>query len=596
MKSKLITHKKIALILMLFCASIIFAQTVPKNKAFNKLLDDYMEETLILNPLDATQIGDNRFNDLLPNNISAPYLQKLHNFNVKYQKLLKGFKRESLGKFDQISFDIITLQINEALDREKFYFEYIPFSQSGWGLPNQMPSAGSGKGIQPFITVIDYYNWLKRIDGFVDWTDTAIANFDKGIATGIVLPKALVVKMIPQLEAQLEPDVAKNIFYEPIKNIPASFTENEKSALRIAYENAISTKIIPSYKKLADYLRLTYLPKSRNSAGINALPNGAAMYQYLIGVATNTQKTPEEIYKIGLQEVERISKEIDALRIKVGFNGDLVAFYNYALTDKQFSPFKTDDQVLDSFRAIYPKIEPSLKKLFNVVPKAAFEVKAIEKFKAATSSANYQTGTEDGSRPGFFNVPIVDAEKYNKLGMENLFLHEAIPGHHFQLSLQQENKALPKLRKFSGYGVFSEGWALYTESLGDELGLYTDPYQKLASYKSELFRAIRLVTDVGLHTGKITREESIKYMMEKGGRAERGSISETERYMAMPGQALSYKIGELKIKELKAKYQKNLGTKFNIKSFHDAILLGGSMPLSVFETYMDEWAKDQIKK
>ena len=236
-----------------------------------------------------------------------------------------------------------------------------------------------------------------------------------------------------------------------------------------------------------------------------------------------------------------------------------------------------------------------LKKIFNIVPKAAFEVKAIDKFKAATSAANYQRGAEDGSRPGYFNVPIITAASYNKLGTENLFLHEAIPGHHFQLSVQQENANTPKIRKFAAYAVFSEGWALYTESLGEELGLYTDPYQKLAALKSELFRSIRLVTDVGLHTGKMTREESIKYMMEKGGRAEQGSISETERYMAYPGQALSYKTGELKIKELKATYQKYLGAKFSIKNFHDALLLVGSVPLNILETYMAEWANEQSK-
>lgn len=594
MKSKEIFFKKFIVVIILFSTSVAFAQTAASNTSFNKLINDYYEESIQLNPLGATARGDNRFNDLLPNNISAPYLKQVHNYNVKYQKLLTAFKRASLNSFDKISFDIISLQIKEALEREAFHLEYMPFNQMN-SLPNDMPSLGSGKGVQPFKTLKDYNNWLKRLEAFTIWADTAIANFNKGIAVGMVLPKALVIKMIPQLVAQTVTDTAKNIFYGPVNAMPASFTDNEKATIKLAYHNTISKKIIPTYQKLADYLKNIYLPNTRSTSGLNALPNGAAIYQYLIGVYTTTKQTPEDIYQTGLNEVERITKEIDALRLKVGFKDDLTAFYNYALTEKQFFPFSTDEQVLDSFRAIYPKIAPSLKKVFNIVPKTAFEVKAIEKFKAASSAANYQRGAEDGSRAGFFNVPIIDATKFNKLGMENLFLHEAIPGHHFQLSLQQENKALPKIRKFAGYSVFSEGWALYTESLGEELGLYTDPYQKLAAYKSELFRAIRLVTDVGLHTGKMTREESIKYMMEKGGRAEQGSISETERYMATPGQAVSYKTGELKIKELKAKYEKSLGAKFNIKSFHDAILLGGSMPLIVFETYMDEWAKSQSK-
>jgi uncharacterized protein (DUF885 family) len=238
-------------------------------------------------------------------------------------------------------------------------------------------------------------------------------------------------------------------------------------------------------------------------------------------------------------------------------------------------------------------MQPHLKELFNIIPKSLLEIKAVEKFRAATSAANYQRGAADGSRPGYFNVPIPDAVNYNALRMESLFSHEAIPGHHFQLSLQQENTDLPKIRRFASYPAFSEGWALYTESLGDELGLYTDPYVKIEALKSEIFRAVRLVVDVSIHTGKMTREEAIKYMMEKAGRDEQGTVSEIERYMAYTGQALAYKTGELKIKQLRDRYKKSLGAKFSIKKFHDAVLLGASMPLSIFETYMDGWAATQ---
>ena len=586
--------RKTTVILFVLCSTFLLAQKPANNATFNKFLDDYYEEGLLFDPISATSRGDNRYNDLLPNDIAEPYLKKKHDFTIKYQKRLETFDRKSLNSFDKIAFDIASLQLKQALEREKFHFEYMPFSQFR-GFPGALPSLGSGKGAQPFKTVKDYENWIKRIEGFTIWADTAIANFNKGIAIKMVLPKALVVKMIPQLEAQTATDTLKNIFYEPARNMPTSFSAKEKKAIQLAYQNAITTKIIPTYRKLADYLKNVYLPKARTTSGYNDLPNGKAMYEYLVSVSTTTDKTPDEIYQTGLREVERITKEIDDLQIKIGFQGDRTAFFNHALTDPSFFPFTTDEQILESYRAILPIIEPNLKKLFNIVPKTAFEVRAIEKFKAATSAANYERGTTDGSRPGYFNVPIVDAAKFNKLGMDNLFMHEAIPGHHFQLSLQQENQSMPKIRKFAGYSVFSEGWALYTESLGEELGLYTDPYQKLAAYKSELFRAIRLVTDVGLHTGIMTREESIQYMMEKGGREKNASVSETERYMAQPGQALSYKTGELKITELKNKYIKSLGPKFEIKKFHDAILQVGSVPLSVFETYMDNWANEQIK-
>lgn len=583
------------ILLIFFVIVLPFTSTsqAQKNAAFNKLLEEYSTAGLSLDPLSATQRGETGYNDKLPNNISTPFLKKVHEFNKKYQKKLSAFKREELSSFDKISFDIINLQIEQALQREQFHFEYMPFNQFQ-GLHNTMPSLGSGLDIQPFKTVKDYENWLKRIDGFTDWADTAIANFNKGIAIGMVLPRALVLKMITQLEAHTITDTAKNLFYGPLRMFPSSFSAADKQRLSTAYKAAITNKIIPAYIKLHDYVKNVYLPKSRSTSGYNALPNGDAMYRHLVAQYTTTTGSPEEIYQTGLNEVKRITNEIDKLRIKTGFSGTNTEFLNYS-ANKQFFPFKTDEEILDSFRAILPVINPNLKKLFNIVPKAAFAVKAIDKFKAATSAANYQRGSEDGSRPGYFNVPITDPTKYNKLGMENLFLHEAIPGHHFQLSIQQENKALPRIRKFAVYSAFSEGWALYVESLGDELGVYTDPFQKLAAYKSELFRAIRLVTDVSLHTGKMTREEAIKYMMETGGRAEAGSVTEVERYMAYAGQALSYKTGELKIQELKLKYQKLLGSKFNIKDFHDAILLAGSMPLTVFETYMEEWAKGQNK-
>lgn len=581
-----------AVTLLVLTSTIMFSQKTVNNTKFAMFLDNYYEDGLLLNPLTATQRGDNRYNDLFPNDIAKPYLKKQHDFTLIYQKKLASFNRKKLNSFDRISFDIVNLQLKQALEKEKFNLEYIPFTQFR-GYPSALPSLGSGKSYQPFKTVKDYENWLKRIDGFTIWSDTAIANFNKGIAIKMVLPKSLVIKMIPQLEAQTSNDTLKNIFYEPVRNIPSSFSNKEKKAIQLAYLNALNTKIIPTYQKLANYLKNVYLPKARNTSGFNDLPNGKAMYEYFVSVNTTTNQTPEEIYQTGLREVERITKEIENLKIKISFQGDRTAFFNYALTDPSFFPFTSDEEILENYRAILPIIEPKLKKLFNIVPKTAFEVKAIEKFKAATSAANYERGTTDGSRPGYFNVPIVDATKFNKLGMENLFIHEAIPGHHFQLSLQQENQSMPKIRQFAGYSVFSEGWALYAESLGEELGLYTDPYQKLAAYKSELFRAIRLVTDIGLHTGIMTREESIQYMMEKGGREQNASISETERYMAIPGQALSYKTGELKISELKARYIKNMGDKFDIKKFHDAILQVGSVPLSVFESYMDEWANQQ---
>jgi uncharacterized protein (DUF885 family) len=578
-----------AIVIIVFTTTTSFAQTPENNVSFNKFLEEYYEENSMFYPLSLTAKGDNRFNDQMPNTLAETFRQKIHDFNIKTLKNIQTFDRAALNAFDRISYDVLNIQINDALEAEQFHFEYIPFDQRG-GLPLSLPSLGSGTSFQPFKTVKDYENWLKRVDAFPEYIDTAIENFNKGIATKMVLPKSLVVKMIPQLQAQTEADTTKNLFYRPILNMPSSFSTEEKAKLRLDYQKAIAIKIIPTYEKIAAYLNDIYLPKARLTSGYNALPNGAAIYQYTVKSYTTINQTPAQIHQIGLKEVKRIQGEIEKLKNKIGFKGSIDEFFKYSITDKAFFPFTTEEEILNAYRAILPKIEPNLQKLFNRVPKTAFEVKAIDKFKAASASASYSRGTADGTRPGYFNVPILNPKEYNNVGMENLFLHEAIPGHHYQLSLQQENKDLPKIRQYASYSVFSEGWALYVESLGEELGLYADPYQKLGAYKGEIFRAMRLVVDTGLHTGLMTREEAIAYMIENGGLEEKKVISEVERYLSNPGQALTYKIGELKMQELKAKYQKKFGATFDVKKFHDAILLLGSVPLSALETHMDDWA------
>lgn len=580
------------LVLLIFANTIGFAQSPANNKAFDKFLAQYYLEAVMMNPLSRTSLGDNRANDQLPNYASAAFRKKEHDYKVKYLRSLKAFNRKALNPSERITYDMIEMDLKDSLEAEQFHDEYIPFDQYS-GLPLEFPGLGSGNSIQPFKTVKDYRNWLKRIDGFTVYADTVIGNFNKGIASGIVLPRALVLKMIPQLKAQIVTDTSENIFYKPILNMPASFSAKDKAKLRLEYQLAISNKIIPTYTKLAQYIENSYLPKARLTSGINGLPNGAARYNFIVRAFTTTDKTPEEINQIGVNEVQRITGEIETLKNKIGFKGSVADLFSYMVTAKEFFPFRSEEEILQAYRNILPQIEPNLKKLFNLRPKSAMEIMAIEKYRAGSAAANYRRGTADGVRPGVFNVPIFEPEKYNKLGMESLFVHEGIPGHHYQISLQMEDQALPKVRQLAVFSVFAEGWALYTESLGEELGLYTDPYQRLAAYQYEIWRAVRLVVDTNLHTGKMTREEAIAYMMEKTGKDDAKSTAEIERYLSNPGQALCYKIGELKIHELKAKYQKSLGSKFDIRNFHDAILKVGSVPLFAFEKYMDDWAKSE---
>ena len=561
------------------------------------LFEAYSEEEARLFPLGATSQGDNRYNDQLPNDQTRAQRQLVRDFYQRYLARLGQVNRAGLGASDQTSYDILTYSLNQRLAGYAFNNWMMPFNQFG-GLPATLAQLGAGTGAQPFKTVRDYDNWLARLSQFPVWADSAIANFRQGLAAGVVLPKALVPKMVSQLRtlAAAGNDPAKSLFYGPVKAFPAGFAAADKARLTPLFEQAIRRDLAAPYQRLADFLETEYLPRARASSGIGALPQGAARYAYAVQVATTTARTPEQIYQTGLAEVKRIQARMEQVKAQTGFTGDLKAYFDFIGTDPKFRPFKTEQEVLDAFRAVQARIAPALPKLFSRTPKTAFEVRATEAFRAASASAQYNRGTADGSRPGIFYVPILDPLKYNTVAnpaMETLFLHEAIPGHHYQVSLQQENTALPRFRRFGGYSVFNEGWALYTESLGPELGVFQDPNQLMGHLGAEIHRALRLVVDVGLHTGKLSREQAIAYMMANEAISEQGATAEVERYMANPGQALSYKTGQLKLGELRARYEKQLGKKFDLRAFHDEILAGGSMPLAVLERRMDAWATTQ---
>jgi uncharacterized protein (DUF885 family) len=557
------------------------------------LFATYWEDQARLYPLGATAQGDRRYNDQLPNDQTQAFRQQQRQFYQQYLTALRKSDRAKLAPEDQVNYDIFAYKMQIELDGLKLNSWMMPFAQF-YSLPNSLVQLGAGTGAQPFKTVQDYDNWLARASQFPVWADSAIGNFRRGLKAGVVLPKPLVLKMVPQLQAQVTTDATKSLFYGPVNKLPASFSAADKTRLTAAYQQLILTQLAPSYQRLASFLQTDYLPQARTSAGIGAVPGGAEMYRYAVHQMTTTDRTPDAIYQTGLAEVKRIRSEMEAVKKQVGYQGDLVAFFAYLNSDPKFMPYKTPDDVLGAFRAIQARLTPNLAKLFGRTPKTPFEIRQTEAFRAATASAEYMRGTPDGSRPGVFYVPILDATTFNTTsGMESLFLHEAIPGHHYQISLQQENASQPQFRRFGGYSAFSEGWALYCESLGPELGLYTDPYQKLGALGDDIHRAIRLVVDVGLHAKGMSREEAITYMMANEPISEQGATAEIERYMSWPGQALSYKTGALKLRELRARYEKQLGQKFDLRAFHDEVLAGGAMPLAVLEKRLDAWAASQ---
>lgn len=567
--------------------------TKEPNTELAALFDQYFAERMQLFPLESTTNGDSLYNDKLYADFTDSRRATIKAFYKRYQTLLSKFDPDALNENDKISYNIFKYEMESSLKGLSFNDNLIPANQF-WSLPLTLGQLGSGDGSQPFKTVKDYDNWLTRATRFSAWADSAIVYFRKGIAANVVLPASLVTKMLPQYEAMQTPTAEANLFYGPIKKLPVGFSTADKDRLTQAYINLITQQLMPSYKKMGDFLRNEYLPKARTTTGINGIADGDKYYTYLVKFWTTTDKTPDEIYNTGLAEVTRITAEMEKIKSQVGFKGDLKAFFEFMRNDKQFTPYKNADEVLAAFRAIQTKIDPNLSKIFSRTHKTKFEIRQTEAFRAASASAEYNQGTADGSRPGIFYVPIVDATTFNTTsGMESLFLHEAIPGHHYQISLQQENEKLPKFRRYSWYGAYGEGWALYCESLGKELGLYTDPYQYMGALGDEMHRAIRLVVDVAMHTGKMTREQAIQYMMENEAISLEGATAEIERYMAIPGQALSYKIGALKIADLREKYRQQLGTQFKLAAFHDEILKDGCMPLAVIEQKMDDWAKRQ---
>jgi len=575
------------------CKQATKTEVTVANKQFAIMCEQFYQDGLKINPLAATYIGDERYNDLLANDGSEAFLKEFKNYNQRYLDSLNNYDRASLDANDRLSFDYLKDQLDMSLEGLKYHSEYLPFNQM-FALPLTIGQLGSGTGAQPFKTLKNYVDWLKRASAFSIWADTAIANFKKGQASGIVLPKALVVKMIPQMQAMVVTDPKSSLFYGPINLMPKTFSEAEKQQLTQAYVKAISTVIIPTYKRLGDFLQNEYLPTARTTSGYSAMPGGAEWYAYLVRQQTTTNKTPEEVYQTGLKEVSRIKSEMDSIKNLVGFKGDLKAFFEYMKTDQKFMPYKNPKEILDAFENIHQRMKPNLKKMFEKEPKTPFEIRQTEAFRAASASAEYNQGSADGKRPGIFYVPILDAKTFNTTsGMESLFLHEAIPGHHYQISLTQENTLLPNFRRFGGHNAYVEGWALYCESLGKELGLYQDPFQHMGALGDEMHRAIRLVVDVAIHTKNMSREDAIKYMTDNEAISTEGATAEIERYMGIPGQALGYKTGAMKIRELRAKYMTQLGAKFNLASFHTEVLKDGSLPLSVFESKMDVWADRQ---
>lgn len=552
------------------------------------LVDAYFKEYLRLEPIYATFVGVNDYNDQFGGDLTEEYLKARHQLNTRYLAQVKAIDVAQLPADLQLSYALFVYDRDMALVDETFPSRFMPMNQF-YSTVITMVQLGSGESAQPFKTVQDYRNWEQRVAGFITWIQLAQKRMDEGIESKVVLPRVLVERIIPQLDAMLTTDATKSIFYSPILHFPESFSEQDKSTLTAAYQVMISERLVPALMGFRDYFKHRYLPKARATDGWSGLPNGKAWYQHLANLHTTTAMPVDEIHQIGLSEVARILSEMDKVRQQVGFKGDLTAFFSSLSSEPQY--FYTDRQgLIDGYMVLKDKINQVLPQYFDVMPKADYVVKPVESFREQSAAgASYESPAVDGSRLGVFYINTFNLKAQPKWGMTTLSLHEAAPGHHFQIAIKQELTGVPEFQRFSGYTAFEEGWALYAEYLGIEMGMFSDPYQYFGKLSDEMLRAMRLVVDTGLHAKGWSREQAIQYMKDNSPMAESDIVAEVERYMAVPGQALSYKVGQLKILALRARAEKALGDKFDLKAYHDQILTSGSLPMAVMEQKIDRW-------
>ena len=597
-------HLSLAIALTLpFSASTLFAapsaaktmQVAPsKSEQLEQLYVDYWEASLKLNPLQATYVGDERYNDQLPNFFSPAYRDESIAFTKSWLKKFEAINPDNVTGQTRLSYDIMVRSLKLELEGNQFRTDLMPLNQFG-NIVGSFAQLGSGTSAQPFKTVLDYDKWLKRAGKVPELLAQMQVNMREGMKIGMVQPKVLMIKVLPQLDDIAKDKLDENIFWLPIKNIPSTFSAADKSRLTEQYRTMITTQINPSIKQLRTFVNDEYLPACRDTVGMQGLPDGQAIYAYRAKISTTTDLTPKQLHDIGLSEVARIHSEMRGIMAATNFKGSLQDFFHFMDTDKQFQ-FKDEKALLNTYNALRVKVDKKIPKFFAVTPRAAFEIRPIEAFRAASAAGGeYQGPSEDRKRPGIFYVNTYDLPTRKTWDSEDLYLHEAIPGHHFQIAIQQELTNIPKFRRFGGETAYAEGWALYTETMGKELGVFTDPYMYFGGLQGELWRAIRLVVDTGLHDKGWSREQVIQYMRDNSAVSETDAIAEAERYMAIPGQALAYKVGQMKIRELRTRASNELGNKFDVRQFHDQILKDGSLPMSVLESKIDRWIASKKK-
>jgi uncharacterized protein (DUF885 family) len=564
------------------------ADASPDAQRLAAVVDAWYERWLELNPLDASAQGDHRYDARFGDYLSPTWLaDSLANEQDSLEEL-RAVDPAGLSDSDRITFDAFKYGREIAIEGYRYPAELLPVDQL-FGRPAQFAVIGAGGDVHPFVTAQDYDNFLARMDGFVAWVEQAINNMRSGAVKGVVQPRVVIERAIPQLSALAVEDPKESVLWRPVLNLPAGLSIADRQRIVAAWERKLGEAVLPAIRRFRDYLENDYLARTRSSVGMSALPNGAAWYAYCVRLHTTTSLTPQQVHELGLSEVARIRAAMERLKTQVGHTGDLRSLFEKLRGDPRFVASDAET-LLDGYRDLRSRVAPAMPRQFAIAPKADFEIRPVEAFREqSAASASYRAGSPDGKRPGVFYVNTWDLPSRPTYLMQAIYLHEAVPGHHFQVSLAQEMDELPRFRRHAEFTAYDEGWGLYAESLGRELGLYDDPYSELGALMLETWRAVRLVVDTGLHSQGWTREQAIDYMRANTSIGRADIVAEVERYIARPGQALAYKVGEIRIRALRREAERALGARFDVREFHTQVLAGGSLPLPVLEEQIRRW-------
>jgi uncharacterized protein (DUF885 family) len=573
-------------------AQAAVAPAASEGARLRKLFTDSDEAQLKRNPIGTLFRGDPRYADQFGDQITDAYYAAEKAAAEADLRALAAIDRAKLTPAERISYDTFKWSTEDTLG---FYAPALRKAQTArpidhfYGIQSYYPSLASGEGAAPFKTVADYENNLKRLAGYVTYLDRAIGRMRGGLRDGITNPKLVMQNVVDQLDALNAQGVEGSVFYKPVTLFPDAVAAADRMRLTAAFAAFVRTQIIPAHTRLATFLKTEYLPKARAAVGLSAMPGGAALYAQLVRSNTTTGMKPDAIHALGVSEVARIQGNMKKVMATLGFKGTLADFFKFMASDPQFAP-KSAQAMRDAFFAIDKRLEATIGREFATLPKSRLAIEPVPAYREKTDAAgSYNAGTPDGTRPGVFYYNAYDLPTRFTWGYETLFLHEGRPGHHFQISLAQENEALPPFQRFGGNTAFAEGWALYAETLGPQLGLFTDPYQLYGHYNDEILRAMRLVVDTGIHSKGWTRDRAITYMMTNSAMGKSDATAEVERYIAIPGQALAYKIGSLTIQRLRARAEAALGARFDPRAFHAQVLDTGALPMAVLERKIDAW-------